>query len=71
MALGGLVLSLTVRRRRVFVRVAPAPDGAGQQVSIAGLARGEDPLLQDAIDDFAGRLRISLDAEKAPDATSA
>ena len=70
-ALGGLVLSLTVRRRRVFVRVAPAPDGSGQQVNIAGLARGEDPLLQDAIDDFAGRLRISLNAEKAPGATSA
>ena len=76
--LGGLVLSLTVRRRRVFVRVVPgseSTDGTdgtdgtgvpGNRVQVAGLARGEDPLLQDAIEDFAARLRSALDAETAP-----
>jgi cytochrome c biogenesis protein len=38
-ALGGLLLSFLVRRRRVFVRVAPAPSGNGSVVQFGGLAR--------------------------------
>jgi cytochrome c biogenesis protein len=38
-ALGGLLLSFFVRRRRVFVRVAAAPSGAGSVVQFGGLAR--------------------------------
>jgi cytochrome c biogenesis protein len=37
-ALGGLLLSFAVRRRRVFVRVRPGPDG-GTTVQVGGLAR--------------------------------
>jgi cytochrome c biogenesis protein len=57
-ALAGLVCSLTIRRRRVFVRVRPAPgfeaahDGPGSArpgartlVTIGGLAKGEDARL--------------------------
>ena len=75
LALSGLVLSLTVRRRRVFVRVVPAGRGAAEgdtgaagtvnEVHVGGLARGEDPLLQDAIDAVARRLRTSLDSAEA------
>jgi cytochrome c biogenesis protein len=35
----GLTLSLTGRRRRVFLRVAPAEDGGGSVVQVAGLPR--------------------------------
>jgi cytochrome c biogenesis protein len=38
LALAGLLLSFFVRRRRVFVRAAPAPDG-GSSVAVGGLAR--------------------------------
>ncbi|HEY1628116.1 MAG TPA: cytochrome c biogenesis protein ResB [Streptosporangiaceae bacterium] len=38
-ALGGLLLSFLVRRRRVFVRVAAAPSGSGSVVRFGGLAR--------------------------------
>jgi cytochrome c biogenesis protein len=38
-ALGGLLLSFLVRRRRVFVRVAPAESGTGSVVRFGGLAR--------------------------------
>jgi cytochrome c biogenesis protein len=37
-ALGGLLLSFAVRRRRVFVRLRPGPDG-GTTVQVGGLAR--------------------------------
>jgi cytochrome c biogenesis protein len=39
LALGGLLLSFLVRRRRVFVRAVPASSGAGSVVTIGGLAR--------------------------------
>jgi cytochrome c biogenesis protein len=39
LALGGLLLSFLVRRRRVFVRAVPAPGGNGSLVSVGGLAR--------------------------------
>jgi len=40
LALAGLVLSFMVRRRRVFVRAAPGPDGA-TLVEVGGLARSD------------------------------
>jgi len=49
-ALGGLIASLVVRRRRVFIRVRPL---AGRSVvSIGGLAKGEDPGLGPLIEDL-------------------
>jgi cytochrome c biogenesis protein len=39
LALGGLLLSFLVRRRRVFVRAVPGPAGSGSVVSFGGLAR--------------------------------
>jgi cytochrome c biogenesis protein len=39
-ALGGLILSFLVRRRRVFVRAAAGPDG-GTEVTLGGLARSD------------------------------
>jgi cytochrome c biogenesis protein len=39
----GLVASLLVRRRRVFVRVRPAEDSSRTLVSIGGLAKTSDP----------------------------
>lgn len=61
-ALGGLVLTLTVRRRRVFVRVrstgtVAGAGGAGHTVvTVAGLAKGEDPGLQSVIEDVLDRI---------------
>jgi cytochrome c biogenesis protein len=49
-ALAGLVASLMIRRRRVFVRVRPV--GANSVVSIGGLAKGEDPRLGATIEDL-------------------
>jgi cytochrome c biogenesis protein len=52
-ALAGLVASLMIRRRRVFVRVRPS-ETAGRRtvVSIGGLAKGEDPGLGATIADL-------------------
>lgn len=52
----GLLGSLLIKRRRVFVRVAPRPDG-GSAVQIGALARGEDAMLGGYVDDLATRLR--------------
>ena len=47
-ALAGLIASLMIRRRRVFVRVRPA--GGRTVVTIGGLAKGEDPGLAATIE---------------------
>ena len=39
LALGGLLLSFLIRRRRVFVRAVPAASGGGSVVTVGGLAR--------------------------------
>ncbi len=60
----GLVTMLTVRRRRVFVRVAEV-DRDGQrhtEVSVAGLAKGSDPGLESMIEDLVEQVRESLTA---------
>jgi cytochrome c biogenesis protein len=49
-ALGGLIASLMIRRRRVFVRVQPT--GRRTVISIGGLAKGEDPGLAATIEDL-------------------
>jgi cytochrome c biogenesis protein len=49
-ALAGLVASLMIRRRRVFIRVRPV--GGRSVVSIGGLAKGDDPGLAAAIEDL-------------------
>jgi cytochrome c biogenesis protein len=49
-ALAGLIASLMIRRRRVFVRVRPV--GGRTVVSIGGLAKGEDPGLGAMIEDL-------------------
>ena len=49
-ALAGLVASLLIRRRRLFVRVSPR--GRRTVVSIGGLAKGEDPGLGATIEDL-------------------
>jgi cytochrome c biogenesis protein len=49
-ALAGLVASLMIRRRRVFIRVQPA--GRRTVVSIGGLAKAEDPGLGAIVEDL-------------------
>ncbi|MCD2443504.1 cytochrome c biogenesis protein ResB [Agromyces sp. SYSU K20354] len=50
--LGGLLVSLFVPRRRMWVKAAKRPDGT-VVLEYAGLARGEDPGLEDAVTAFA------------------
>ena len=52
--LGGLLTGLFVPRRRVWIKVKPGTDG---QVTLeyAGLARGEDPGLENAVTDIAAK----------------
>lgn len=62
-ALAGLVASLTVRRRRVYVRVtgSDADEGGGTLIEVAGLARTHDPALQAAVDALAERIGAAVD----------
>jgi len=52
--IAGLVTSLFVVRRRVWVRVIDTEDG--QAVELAGLARGDDPALDKAVSEIAEAL---------------
>ena len=47
-ALAGLLISLFIPRRRLWVAVTPLP-GGGVRVESAGLARGDDPMLENAV----------------------
>lgn len=49
-ALTGLIASLVIRRRRVFVRVSPADEAGRTVVSVGGLAKGDDDGLQAVVD---------------------
>ena len=51
--LGGLLVSLFVPRRRLWVKAHPAAEGV--RVEYAGLARGEDPALARAVADLASQ----------------
>ena len=50
LALAGLVLSLVVRRRRLFVRVRPADEPGRTVVSVGGLAKDDDEGMDDELD---------------------
>ncbi len=50
LALAGLILSLVVRRRRVFVRVSPGTAEGRTVVSVGGLAKGDDDRLQEVVE---------------------
>src|SRR5699024_7008614 len=48
-AFGGLIGSMFLRRRRIWLRLVPAADGT-TMVEAAALARGDDPGLARALD---------------------
>jgi cytochrome c biogenesis protein len=50
--IGGLLLSLFIPRRRMWVKAVTRPDGT-TVLEYAGLARGDDPGLERAVEDFA------------------
>ena len=66
--LGGLLVSLFVPRRRMWVKAAKRPDGS-VVLEYAGLARGDDPGLDDAVaafaDKHAGRAESADDPAKS------
>jgi cytochrome c biogenesis protein len=60
--LGGLLLSLFIPRRRVWIKAVPVRGRKGlTRVEYAGLARGEDPTLARAVAELADRHRQHLD----------
>lgn len=58
LVVAGLLTSLFVPRRRVWVKAVP--NGGGLRLEYAGLARGEDPGLDRAVADIAERHRTAL-----------
>jgi cytochrome c biogenesis protein len=64
LALAGLLLSLYVRRRRVWVRVGEAP-GAGTVVEVAGLQRSDSGDLQAEVDAIADNVDRRLRPARA------
>jgi len=58
----GLFAGLFVPRRRLWVKARTTPDGV--HVEYAGLARGEDPTLVRAVEEFATRHAQTLDSER-------
>ena len=70
LVIAGLMLSLLVPRRRVWVKASAAPDG-GVLLEYAGLARGEDPQLARAVNDLVDTQTARLVSSKndpAPEA---
>jgi cytochrome c biogenesis protein len=49
LALAGLIASLVVRRRRVFVRISAADDEGRTVVAVGGLAKDDDEGMDDAV----------------------
>ncbi|GAA3642591.1 cytochrome c biogenesis protein ResB [Microbacterium awajiense] len=64
LATAGLLAALFVPRRRMWVK-AQADDG-GVRVEYAGLARGEDPTLDAAVDQLERRHRAAFEASGTP-----
>ena len=58
LSLGGLLWSLFVPRRRMWVKAVPTEDGVVLQY--AGLARGDDPALERAVEELRDRHRELL-----------
>ena len=67
LALAGLICSLVVRRRRVFVRVSPATAPGRTVVADGGLAKGDDDGLQDVVDRLVAALEARFDTQHAID----
>jgi cytochrome c biogenesis protein len=59
--LGGLLVSLFVPRRRVWIKAVPGAGNKPTRLEYAGLARGEDPTLARAVADLAERHQQHLD----------
>ncbi|WP_010532576.1 cytochrome c biogenesis protein ResB [Brachybacterium squillarum] len=64
-AVAGLIASLFVPRRRVWVRVLPR-EGGGAVMEVAGLARSDDPSLEDDVHALAARLSAGQDEQTTP-----
>ncbi|MBF4632939.1 cytochrome c biogenesis protein ResB [Agreia pratensis] len=60
LVLGGLLTSLFIPRRRVWVKLIENADGTGVTLEYAGLARGDDPRLDDAVAEIADKHIKSL-----------
>jgi cytochrome c biogenesis protein len=58
--LGGLLTSLFIPRRRVWVKLIEDADGGGVTLEYAGLARGDDPRLDAAVAELADKHIASL-----------
>ncbi len=67
--LGGLLLSLFVPRRRVWIKAIPGRGKKPTRIEYAGLARGEDPTLARAVAELAQRHQQHLDG--LPDSAAA
>jgi cytochrome c biogenesis protein len=64
--LGGLLTSLFVPRRRMWVKAKTDASGA-VTLEYAGLARGEDPRLDEAVEALASAHQARLDSgERSP-----
>ncbi|MFF6829808.1 cytochrome c biogenesis protein ResB [Streptomyces longwoodensis] len=64
----GLMTSLFVRRRRIWVRVRPhAADGIGAQIEVAGLEPGSSDRLAEEVEEIAAELRARF--PETPDDT--
>jgi cytochrome c biogenesis protein len=64
LATAGLLAALFVPRRRLWVKVSA--EGDALRLEYAGLARGEDPTLDDAVTQFADRHLASLQGLQNP-----
>ncbi|MDO9395651.1 MAG: cytochrome c biogenesis protein ResB [Herbiconiux sp.] len=62
---GGLLTALFVPRRRVWVKASPGADGT-VHIEYAGLARGDDPRLVDAVAALADRHAAGFAAPTSP-----
>jgi len=60
--LGALVAMLTVRRRRLYVRVGPLREATGEhtEVTVAGLAKGQDSSLEDVVERLLQDIRAAV-----------
>ena len=73
LSVGGLLLSLFVPRRRMWVAVEPvdaADPSAGSRVTVAALARGDDPTLDGAVAALARQLGAEAQTATQPPPTA-
>ncbi len=61
----GLLGSLAIRRRRVWVRVTPGSGGLRSLVAVGGLARNDSGNFPQEFETILSNLRVALDAEPA------